>query len=120
MIRNYRAVPRLSRESLNHGVLHMAGEKSTKGGLIAKSDSAFSELTVEQRDRVLVRVAGSLHYTALISRAVHDKAAPDIEHLAEKIDREHQEIAADYSPSSGEVLYRAVELLDGFHRRMSS
>jgi DNA-directed RNA polymerase alpha subunit len=98
----------------------MAGEISTKAELIAKGDSAFSELTVEQRDRVLVRVAGSLHYTALIWRAVHDKAAKDIERLAEKIDREHQEIAADYSPSSGEVLYRAVELLDGFHRRMSS
>jgi hypothetical protein len=98
----------------------MAGEMSTRGDSIPKSDSAFSELTIEQRDQVLVRVAGSLHYTALMSRAVHGKAATDIEGLAERIDREHQEIAADYSPSSGEVLYRAVELLDGFHRRMSS
>jgi hypothetical protein len=98
----------------------MAGEISTKAELIPKGDSDFSKLTIEQRDQVLVRVAGSLHYTALVSRAVDDKAATDIERLADTIDREHQEIAADYSPASGEVLYRAVELLDGFHRRMSS
>jgi hypothetical protein len=98
----------------------MAGEISTKAELIPKGDSAFSELTVEQRDRVLVKIAGSLHYTALVSRAVDHKAATDIERLADKIDHEHQEIAADYSPASGQVLYRAVELLDGFHRRMSS
>jgi hypothetical protein len=46
--------------------------------------------------------------------------AQDMAALADKIASDREKLAADYSPASGEVLYQAVELLDGFHRRMSS
>ena len=65
------------------------------------------------------KVSAKLRYTALVSRAVADRSAADIAALSDKIDREHEDIARDYSPASAEVLYKAVELIQGFDQRMS-
>ena len=61
----------------------MSSEISTRSQIIPRADSLFSQLTVEQRDQVLTSVAASLHYSAIVSRAVQDGAATAMEGLAE-------------------------------------
>lgn len=88
--------------------------------ILPPSETPFSQLTVQQRDAVLTEIAKSLHYNALISRTVMDRSAKSMDALAAKIDSEHEKLAADYSDRSGKVVYRAIELLDEFNRRMDS
>ncbi|MBB4571390.1 hypothetical protein [Rhizobium leucaenae] len=40
--------------------------------------------------------------------------------LANKIDREREELAADFSAASGKILVPALELIDDFDRRVMS
>jgi hypothetical protein len=98
----------------------MSQEIPQSGNIIPSGAMAFSRLAVQERDFVLTEVAASLHWTALVSRAVEDQAARDMDALADRIAREREKLAADYSPASGEVVYQALDLLDSFHRRMSS
>jgi len=98
----------------------MSQEIVERGDIILPSDVPFSKLTVQQRDLVLTEIAKALHYKALVSKAVKDRAARRLEALADKIDSEHEELAADYSDRSGKVVYRAIELLDNLERRMMS
>jgi hypothetical protein len=98
----------------------MSQELASRATVIPPSDVPFSKLTVEQRDIVLTEIAKALHYKALVSRAVKDRNARHMDALADKIDAEHEALAADYSERSGEVVYRAVKLLDALDRRMSA
>lgn len=98
----------------------MSQEIAVKGDIIPPSDVPFSKLTVQQRDLVLTEIARSLHYRALVSKAVKDRGARHMDALAAKIDSEHEALAADYSDRSGKVVLQAVQLLDNFERRMMS
>ncbi|MBP2563359.1 hypothetical protein J2857_006158 [Neorhizobium galegae] len=98
----------------------MSQEIAHRGDIIPPSDVPFSKLTVQQRDLVLTEIAKTLHYRALVSKAVKDRGAQHMDALASKIDQEHEALAADYSDKAGEVVLRAVQLLDNFERRMMS
>ena len=71
----------------------------------------FSTLSVNQRDQVLLEISRSLHFTALASRAAKDRRWKSLESLGDRIDREHETIAADYSDRSSKLVYQALDLL---------
>ncbi|WP_149344232.1 hypothetical protein [Neorhizobium sp. P12A] len=71
----------------------------------------FSTLTVHQRDMVLMEISKSLHFTALASRASKDRRWRRLEALGNKIDREHEALAASYSDASSKLVFRALDLL---------
>ncbi|KAA0694362.1 hypothetical protein DTW90_23815 [Neorhizobium sp. P12A] len=71
----------------------------------------FSTLTVHQRDMVLMEISKSLHFTALASRASKDRRWRRLDALGNKIDREHQKMAADFSEASDQVVHQALGLL---------
>ena len=96
----------------------MSQEIASKGDIIPPSDIPFSRLTVQQIDVVLTEIAKTLHYRALVSKAVKDRGAQHMDALADRIDQEHEALATDYSDKLGEVALRAVQLLDNFERRM--
>jgi len=82
-------------------------------------EKPFSTLTVEERDQMLTEIDGNLHYMALVSSAVHDDTARQMDALSQRIDREHEKLAADDSARSGAILHEALELMDVFQERMS-
>ncbi|HCJ74669.1 MAG TPA: hypothetical protein DHW67_25565 [Agrobacterium sp.] len=96
----------------------MSQEIVFKGDIIPPSDVPCSRLTVQERGVVLTEIAKTLHYRALVSKAVKDRGEQHMDALADRIDQEHEALAADYSDKSGEVVLRAVQLLDNFERRM--
>lgn len=58
-----------------------------------------------------MEISKSLHFTALVSRSTKRRHWKRLERLAEKIDREHEKIAADYSDGSAKIVYQALDLL---------
>jgi hypothetical protein len=77
----------------------------------ASGPKPFSVLTVHQRDMVLQEISKSLQFTALASRAAKDRRWKRLEALGQKIEREHEALAADYSDASAEIVYQALDLL---------
>lgn len=71
----------------------------------------FSKMTVAQRDHVLLELGKTLHYLSLVSRAVEAPHWKKMEALGNRIDRDHQKLAADYSDKSAKVVYRALDML---------
>lgn len=71
----------------------------------------FSKMTVAQRDHVLLELGKSLHYLSLVYRAVEAPYWKKMEKLGNRIDREHEKLAADYSDRSARIVYQALDLL---------
>ena len=71
----------------------------------------FSRMTVAQRDHVLLELGKSLHYLSLVSRAVEAPHWKKMERLGNRIDREHEKLATDYSDRSAGIVYQALDLL---------
>jgi len=88
--------------------------------IIPRGDTPFAKLSVAERDRVLVEISKSLHYSALMSRIMKDRSSKYMEALANRIDADHERMAADYSAEPSKVIIRALELMDNFDRRMMS
>jgi len=69
-----------------------------QGEIVPNVEKPFSTLTVEERDQVLTEIAGDQHYMALVSSAVQDDTARQMDALGKRIDREHVKLRADCSP----------------------
>ncbi|TAT69985.1 hypothetical protein [Rhizobium ruizarguesonis] len=86
--------------------------------IIPRGETPFAKLSVAERDHVLLEISKSLHYSALMSKIMKDRAARHMEALADWIDHDHERMAADYSAEPSKVVLRALELMENLDRRM--
>ena len=75
------------------------------------SEEPFSRLSAAERDQVFLEISKSLHFMASVSSAMNNGRSDELEQLGNRIDRDREQLAADYSDESSEIVYRALELL---------
>ncbi|MEB2846517.1 hypothetical protein GAO09_04835 [Rhizobiales bacterium RZME27] len=79
----------------------------------------FSEMNASERDAVLQELSKTLRFRALASRAVAYERWQDMDALGERIERDHETIAADLEGAAVTVL-EAVRLLSEVEQNLSA
>jgi hypothetical protein len=83
------------------------------------SEEPFSRLSPAERAAVFLEISKSLHYMAVVSSVVNNGRSDELEQLGNRIDRDREQLAADYSDASAEVVYMALELLGAVDENLS-
>jgi hypothetical protein len=75
---------------------------------------SFSELTVDQRLRILNEVSKRLRFTAVASRAMNTEHWKAMTDLGERIGQDQRELANDFRQDTSDLVFEAIQLIADF------